>query len=37
MIVLGMSVVVVTTLTLLALSLLLNIQWEDRSSLIRVF
>lgn len=37
MIVLGMSVVVLTTITLLALSLLLNIQWDDRRSLIRVF
>jgi hypothetical protein len=37
MIVLGMGVAVITSLTLLALSLLLNIQDEGKSSSIRVF
>ncbi len=37
MIVLGMSVALITTLTLVALSLLLNIQWECKTAKIRIF
>ncbi|MBB4064088.1 hypothetical protein [Gellertiella hungarica] len=37
MIVLGMSVALITSLTLLAMTLLLNIEWKGRSALMKVF
>lgn len=37
MIVLGMSVALIATLTLLALSLLVNIQWKGKRAPIRIF